>query len=102
MTANKNWFKCKDVRQCIDIAIFSADFWGHSYWSHDETVNELHFVLHFVDRDFLPEELCRVSPDEAAELRKIIEKFGHGSANYLAVRNWAAERGDINSLDKQT
>jgi hypothetical protein len=92
MKTNKNWFRTKDVRPFMDIALFSADFWGHSYWSHDQIDNELHYVLHFVDRDFLPENLCKVSPDEAADLRKIIEKFGCGQTNYLAVRNWAAER----------
>jgi hypothetical protein len=89
---NKNWFKCKDTRPFIDIALFSADFWGHSYWSHDETANELHYILHFVDDDILPEELCKVGPDEALELFRLIEKYGYDKENYLAVQNWAAER----------
>jgi hypothetical protein len=88
----KNWINLTDPQPFKDIAIFSADFYGHSYWStHD---NQLTYVLHFVDRDMLPEDLCLVAPEEAADLRKIIEKFGPGKDNYWAVWNWARERGD--------
>jgi hypothetical protein len=48
--------------------------------------------LHFVDDDILPEELCKVGPDEALELFRLIEKYGYDKENYLAVQNWAAER----------
>ncbi len=91
---NKDWSKIVDPQPFKDIAIFSADYYGHSYWSFG-TRGELKYILHFVDRDFLPEELCEVAPLEAIELKNLVKKFGHGKENYLAVWNWVKERGDL-------
>ena len=90
MKNHKDWFGACEKDPFIDIAIFSSDFWGHSYWSHQD--GELKYILHFVDSNYLPEELCEVGPHEAAELRALIEKYGYDKENYLAVRNWVAER----------
>ena len=85
-----NWLEIKTAEPFRDIAIFSADFWGHSYWHFENGV--LTFNLHFVDDYFLPERLCLVDPSEAAELRALIEKYGYEKENYKAVWDWAAQR----------
>jgi hypothetical protein len=88
---NKDWSNLTDPQPFKDIAAFSADFWGHSYWSTND--NKLVYVLHFVDNDILPEDLCLVAPEEAAELKQLIIKYGYDKENYMAVWNWAKERG---------
>jgi hypothetical protein len=85
-----NWNNCSDPQAFKDIAIFSADFYGHTFWSANGDV--LNFCVSFNDH-FGPAAFSfEIAPEYAKELRILIEKYGHGKENYEAVANWLIEK----------
>lgn len=94
VTMNKDWSKTENYKNFIDISIFEANYFGHAYWYQHKN-GCLEYILHFNQEDALPIELCKVSPEEAGELRAISEKYQWNPDGYWAVWRWA------NGRDKQ-